>query len=156
MKTSAVFLLFPAFVLVGCASGVNQSKPSAKTVQAASSAGYHIQTATGKCLQLDGKRKQIITANCDDKSSQRFAISGNDIRIEGMCLTTSGTGKNKGRRLSVQQCVPSAAQQWYREGQTIRSKLNGRCLETTGQTGMPVRLAASCSNKRSRHFSFTR
>lgn len=155
MKPAAIFLLISAFILGGCASDMNQTRSSDKGSQAISY-DYHIRTAAGKCLELMDNRQQIVTANCGDKSSQRFAISGNDIRIEGMCLTTSGTGKNKGRRVSVQQCRPSVAQQWYREGQTIRSRLNGRCLEAVGKTGTPVRLAASCSNKRSRHFSFTR
>lgn len=159
----AVFLLAAAALLAGgCAHTEPASKQPQRTAarqkqpeRRADGYQYRIKTAAGQCLEHSRSNHKGITAYaCQDQSNQRFAVSGNSIRVEGLCLDAHGNNKKDGAKVTARACHGKTGQQWYRDGQTIRSSLNGKCLDA-GKYGSQIRLHR-CDGSRGQRFSFTR
>lgn len=91
---------------------------------------YLIQTADDKCLDLSGaNNKDIIAHTCHGKSNQQFTFSNNNIHVKGLCLDVAGNQTHDGAPVIAYQCHGRSNQKWYREGRTIRSELNDKCLD---------------------------
>ncbi|UOO83605.1 ricin-type beta-trefoil lectin domain protein [Neisseria dumasiana] len=151
MKLSALLML-SAILLSGCANTpVAKKNPNKARLEAYD---YRIKTAKGKCLQHNGAKHTLTAAACTQEKNQRFAVAGNDIRVNGLCLQagSSQTRKNTAALTAV-RCTGQPNQNWYRDGQTIRSSLNGLCLDTG--KGSTVRLLR-CNGNQAQQLLFSR
>ncbi|WP_231623903.1 lectin [Neisseria sp. 83E34] len=94
------------------------------------SSTYLIRTPDDRCLDLSGvNNKDIIAHTCHGKSNQQFTFHNDSIRIQGLCLDVAGNQTQDGAPVIAYQCHGKSNQKWYREGKTIRSSLNGKCLD---------------------------
>ncbi|QEY26210.1 lectin [Neisseria zalophi] len=112
---------------------------------------FRIQNVDGKCLDLSGANgKDIISYNCHGQSNQRFTFKNNSLRVNGLCLDIAEAERRDGAPVIAYACHGGDNQKWYRDGETIRSALNGKCLDT-GKGGNRVRMYR-CDGSRGQRF----
>lgn len=92
--------------------------------------GLLLKTADGKCLDRSKSNyRGMIAYDCHGEANQRFSFVQDSIRVEGLCLDIAGGSSKAGVKVIAYKCQKSRNQQWFTVGNTIRSKLNGLCLD---------------------------
>ena len=81
---------------------------------------------------------------------QDFAFMHNTLQTLGQCVSVSSGRFSSRSRISLVACNGSIEQQWFADGQRIRSMLNGQCLDAS-KTGSAVRLQ-SCDDSIGQQF----
>lgn len=110
-----------------------------------------LYAANGNCL--DGRRatpSSLQTAPCNGMAYQDFAFMHNTLQTLGQCVSVSSGRFSSRSRISLVACNGSIEQQWFADGQRIRSMLNGQCLDAS-KTGSAVRLQ-SCDDSIGQQF----
>lgn len=145
-------LIASAFLIGGCAAP-QAAKKSTSGKTRTESHGYRIKTAQGACLRYDAAKNALSTAECGQENTQRFAVAGNGIRVQGLCVQ-AGAAKARNGTVSVTaaRCTGGLRQHWYRDGQAIRSSANGLCLDNA--KGNTVYLSR-CNASRTQQFTFS-
>ena len=145
-------LIASAFLIGGCAAPQAVKKSTGSKTRTESH-GYRIKTAQGKCIRYDAARNTLSTTGCSQENTQRFAVAGNGIRVQGLCVQ-AGAAKARNGTVSVTaaRCTGGSRQHWYRDGQTIRSSANGLCLDNA--KGNTVYLSR-CNASRTQQFTFS-
>lgn len=146
MKLSGLTLL-SAIIISGCAT-----MPASKNKATPKAYDYRIKTAAGKCLQHITAKHTLSTASCSKHNTQRFAVAGNDILVNGLCLQAISGKTKKTHTVAAVQCTGRPNQNWYRDGQTIRSSLNGLCLDASKSNTLRL---SRCNHSQAQHFSFS-
>lgn len=146
MKLSGLILL-STLIISGCAA-----TPAAKNKAKLQAYDYRIKTANGKCLQHNTTKHTLSAASCSKHDTQRFAVAGNDIRVNGLCLQAASGKTNKTHTVTAAQCTDQPNQNWYRDGQTIRSSLNGLCLDAAKSNTLRL---SRCNHSQAQQFSFS-
>ncbi|WP_107928171.1 ricin-type beta-trefoil lectin domain protein [Neisseria animaloris] len=114
-----------------------------------------IETDSGKCLDRGrGSYKGLISYDCHGENNQRFTMSDRSIRVEGLCLDVANEKDGDGAEVIAYKCHGGLNQQWYRDGYTIRSRMNGKCLDA-GKYGNQVRMHR-CDGSRDQDFYLIR
>lgn len=146
MKLSGLTLL-SAIIISGCST-----MPAAKNKATPQAYDYRIKTAAGKCLQHNTATHTLSATSCSKHNTQRFAVTGNDIRVNGLCLQAASSKTKKTHAVAAVQCTGKPNQNWYRDGQTIRSSLNGLCLDAAKSNTLRL---SRCNNSQAQHFNFS-
>lgn len=63
-----------------------------------------------------------------------------DGRTTQLCLDIAGGSNDNGAQVVLWTCHDGLNQLWYREGDTLRSKMNGKCLDVTGAGSFGAKL----------------
>ena len=169
MKTKAAWLLLP-LLAAGCiyidepAAQPGSDAPAHGRTQphhpypadSQSTARTHpIRTADGKCLDRSRSQyKGMIAYACHGGRNQQFAFSNNRIVVEGLCLDVAAAQSADGTPVIAYPCHNNKNQQWYRDGRTIRSALNGKCLDA-GKHGNQIRMYR-CDGSNGQRFDISR
>lgn len=140
-------------------SGVRITKPvpdSSRHTQNPHNTRTHlIRSADGKCLDYSRSGyKGIITYPCHGENNQQFTFSRNRIMVEGLCLDIAGERNDDGTPVIAYSCHGNKNQQWYRDGKTIRSALNGKCLDA-GKHNNQIRMYR-CDGSLGQRFDISR
>lgn len=114
-----------------------------------------MRSADGKCVDHSRSGyKGMITYPCHGEPNQQFTLSRNRIMVEGQCLDIAGGRTEDGTPVIAYACHGGKNQQWYRDGRTIRSALNGKCLDA-GKHGNQIRMYR-CDGSIGQRFNFSR
>ena len=175
MKT--LLLLLPLLVAGGCIyieepgrlpdtdNGIRITKPMPEhktqpraphhTQNSNNMEAHLIRSADGKCLDHSRSGyKGIITYPCHGENNQQFTFSRNRIMVEGLCLDIAGERNDDGTPVIAYTCHGNKNQQWYQDGKTIRSALNGKCLDA-GKHGNQIRMYR-CDGSLGQRFDISR
>ncbi|MFF2624829.1 RHS repeat-associated core domain-containing protein [Kitasatospora griseola] len=94
-----------------------------------------IQGIGGKCLFMRGSSSATNTpaelSTCNSSGAQRFATTGNLLKIMGKCLTAMGT--TSGSEVQLQSCTGNATQTWTPQPNgTVLNTGTNLCLAVPG------------------------
>lgn len=114
-----------------------------------------IRSANGECLDHSRSGyKGMITYSCHGERNQQFTFSRNRIMVDGLCLDVAGAKTEDGAPVIAYACHGDKNQQWYRDGRTIRSALNNKCLDV-GKHGNQARMYR-CDGSSGQRFDISR
>ncbi|WP_243728785.1 ricin-type beta-trefoil lectin domain protein [Mesocricetibacter intestinalis] len=89
---------------------------------------------------------------CHARANQRFRLQGQRILVEGLCLDAAGEGRTEGTKVIAYPCHQGANQRWFADGTSLRSELNGKCLDI-GKNGNKLELH-SCDGSLGQRFYY--
>lgn len=92
-----------------------------------------IHTIYSQCLDLGQEiGKEIIRYDCHGKDNQRFSFyHDGTIRIQGKCLDAAQNSYSSGSPVIAYACHGQSNQQWYFDGDSIRNRASGKCLDVS-------------------------
>lgn len=100
-----------------------------------------VHRAHGLCLDIsrqvtDGAPLQLWP--CNGRDNQQFHLNAHgEIRVGGKCLDIAQERSDNGTPVIAYRCHGGENQQWYRDGNAIRSRMNGKCLNVVGDLRRP-------------------